>query len=128
MILNENEVKTCLLYGLKPILHQYSMTIKEAYLHIDESIKIKAIVTYQDHILDMAGSFTIDYKNGQFIFENIDGKIEYLFLQLNIMSVLKQLIHDEHVVMKENSLYYRCDLPIQDLFIENQHLCVHLRE
>ncbi|MFR7591879.1 MAG: hypothetical protein ACLUVC_10570 [Longibaculum sp.] len=126
MILNENEVKTCLEYGLRPLLNKYSITIKEMQLKIHDDIQLKAIVTYQDRILDISTSFTIDYKNQQLAFENIEGTIEYLFLQLNMISVLKQLIHDEHIRFKDNAFYYRCDLPIDELIVEDEHLYVTL--
>ena len=41
---------------------------------------------------------------------------------------LRQLIHDDHVMFKENALYYRCDLPIDELIIEDEHLYVQLKE
>ena len=128
MILNEKEVQTCLEYGLKPLLNKYSIQIKESQLKINEKIYMSAVITYQDRILDMSTSFTIDYRNHQLAFENINGKIEYLFLQLNMMSVLRQLIHDDHVMFKENALYYRCDLPIDELIIEDENLYVQLKE
>ena len=126
MILNENEVKTCLEYGLAPLLNKYDIQIKESQLSIHEKIIMNAVIVYQDHTLDMSASFTIDYQKGQLAFENIDGQVEYLFLQLNIMSVLRQLIHDQHVLMKDNAVYYRCHLPIEELLIEDEHLCVTL--
>ena len=56
------------------------------------------------------------------------GKVEYLFLQLNVVSVLQQLIHDDHFVVHNNSCYYKIDLPIQELTIEDEHLCISLKE
>lgn len=128
MILNENEVKTCLEYGLKPFLNKYSIMIKESQLTINECIEMKAVVAYQDHTFDMQARFTLSYQSGKLVFENVDGKVEYLFLQLSLLSALKQMIHDEHLIFKDGTCCYICDLPIQQLFIKDKHLCIELEK
>lgn len=127
MILTEKELKTCLIFALKPILKQYSVYIKEAHLSIDDVIHIQAVILYQDHNLDLNASFTIDYRDRKLYFEHINGKVEYLFLQLNVMSVLQQLIRDNQASFGTNTCYYECDLPIEKLYIENEHLHVQLK-
>lgn len=126
MILNENEVKTCLEYGLKPFLNKYSIVIKETQLTINEYIEMKAVVAYQDHIFDMQARFTLSYQSGKLIFENIEGKVEYLFLQLSLLTALKQMIHDEHLIFKDEICCYVCDLPIRQISIKDKHLCIEL--
>ena len=119
---------TCLVYVLTPILQKYSIEIKEAHLAIHDVIELNAIVAYQDRIIDLATTFTIGYKDHKLCFDNMKGKVEYLFLQLNVVSVLQQLIHDDHFVVHNNSCYYKIDLPIQELTIEDEHLCISLKE
>ena len=128
MILTDHEVKTCLVYVLTPILQKYSIEIKEAHLAIHDVIELNAIVAYQDRIIDLATTFTIGYKDHKLCFDNMKGKVEYLFLQLNVVSVLQQLIHDDHFVVHNNSCYYKIELPIQELTIEDEHLCISLKE
>lgn len=129
MILNENEVSTCMEYALKPLLKTYSVYIKESQLFIqDDHIEIKAVVIYQDHVFDLNTSFQIAYKNKCLCFYEIDGKVEYLFLQLNVMSILQQVLNDEHIHFKNNTCYYECDLPIEDIHIQDKQLCVILKE
>lgn len=127
MILNEKEVKTCLEYALVPLLKNYSIEIKESHLKISDKIELNGIIFYQNHAVDFWTSFTIDYKDKQLCFENIQGTIEYLFLSLNVLSVLQQLVKDEHLSFKNNSCYYQCVLPIQKLSIEDEHLSIDLK-
>lgn len=128
MILNENEVKTCLEYGLKPFLNKYSIFIKESHLAIHDFIEMQAVVAYQEHVFDMSATFALSYQDGRLGFEKVTGKVEYLFLQLSLLSALKQMIHDEHLLFKDDACYYLCDLPIENLFIENKHLCIELKK
>lgn len=128
MILNNHEVKTCLVYALTPIFKKYCIEIREALLMIHDMVEVHASIAYQDRVFDLHASFTISYKNNQLCFENITGKVEYLFLQLNVMSVLQQLIHDEQVTFQNNACYYLCDLPICELTVEDEHLYISLKE
>lgn len=128
MILNEHEVKTCLVYGLTPILKKYSIEIKDIQLTIEDVIEVRAIITYQDRILDLCTSFTIGYKNKHLCFENITGTLEYLFLQLSVISVLQQLIHDDKFSFHGQSCYYACDLPINEFSIKDKQLYISLMD
>ena len=42
--------------------------LKNHNLKINEKIYMSAVITYQDRILDMSTSFTIDYRNHQLAF------------------------------------------------------------
>lgn len=128
MILTDHEVKTCLVYILTPILQKYSIEIKEAHLAIHDVIELDAIVTYQDRIIDLSTTFVIEYKNCKLCFENMQGKIEYLFLKLNVVNVLQQFIHDENFRILNNACYYKIDLPIQELTIKDEHIYISLKE
>lgn len=127
MILNEKELQTCLEYALNPILDKYNVDIKEAHLSIKDSIELQAIINYQDHVFDMTISFMIGYKNQQFYFYNIDGKVEYLFLQLSIMNILKQILNDENITIQDNQCTYMCDLPIEKIHIQDNSIEVLLK-
>ncbi|MEG0365558.1 MAG: hypothetical protein RR585_01890 [Coprobacillus sp.] len=127
MILNEKEVKTCLEYGFKPLLEKHNVYIKESHLSINEHVDLQAVIIYQDHVFDLNASFMIGYQNQMLYFYDITGKVEYLFLQLSIMNILKQIITDENVVFKDNQCGYKISLPIQELTIKNQCVYVELQ-
>lgn len=128
MLLTDHEVQTCLVYALKPILKKYSVQMKDVHLTIHDMIYVDAVIVYQDKTLDLSASFTIDYKEHLLCFENINGQIEYLFLQLDVLSVLQQFIHDDQFIFKNHSCFYKCDLPIEELSIEDEHLYICLKE
>lgn len=129
MILNEKEVQTCLEYALKPLLKTYAIYIKESQLSLlDDYIEIKAVVIYQDHVFDLHTSFMIGYKNKSFCFYNVEGKVEYLFLQLSLFGILQQVLVNDHVRFTDKACYYECDLPIEKLSIQNQQMHVILKE
>ncbi len=125
MILNENEVKVWLEYVCQNFL---DVTVKELVLKISDHVKIKATVLYQGNILDIDGQFTLSYHNDEIVFENIDGKVEYLFLQLNMMNVLKQMIRDERFTYRENACYFRCDLPIGEIYVKEGNVYIEVKE
>lgn len=127
MILNEQEVKTCLEFALTPFLRKYEIIIKEASLKINETILLRAVIIYQSNILDLKVSFKIDYQHHQLCFQNIKGQVEYLFLKLNIMNVLKQLLVNEHIHIEDQQCLYDCDLPIQSIQIVDQGLDIQLK-
>lgn len=127
MILNEKEVQICLEFALEPLLKNYSIKMKEAQLSIDKKINIQSTILYQDHILDLKASFLLNYHHDQLCFDDIEGKVEYLFLQLNLMSVLKQLIKHDAVKITDHSCYYHCHLPIQNITIKDHSLEIQLQ-
>ncbi len=127
MLLNEREVQTCLEYSLAPLLEKYSVYIKESQLTVLDKIMIKAVIIYQDHVFDLNTSFLIKYENKHICFYNIEGKIEYLFLQLNIIGVLQQILTDEHILFRGNSCYYEFDIPIEDIHLLEHQVEVILK-
>lgn len=126
MILNEKELETCLEFALNPILDEYNVIIKESHLSVQDSIHLKAVIIYQDHVFDVNASFMIGYKHQRFYFYNIEGKVEYLFLQLSLINVLKQILNDENIAFKENQCSYQYVLPIKQLYIQDKNVCVEL--
>ncbi len=117
MRINTNELKTCLLYAFKPYFKEYNIRVKDVKLKIDEWIYIKAVVHYENYILDLQGKFQIDYTNGSFIFKNIEGKASYLFLQLDLLQLIKQLVNDDRVIIRDQSCYINIDIPIERIDI-----------
>lgn len=128
VILNANELKQCLEFGLKPLLETYAIEIKESQLVIKDKIYIQASLIYQEHMLDLNASLLIDYQDKKLCFQNIDGKIEYIFLTLNVLNVLKQFIHDEKIIFKDKDCYYICDLPISHISIKDNCVDVEFLE
>lgn len=128
VILNANELKQCLEFSLKPLLESYEIEIKESQLMIKDKIYIQASLTYQERTLDLNASLIIDYKDKKLCFQNIDGKIEYLFLTLNVVNVLKQFIHNKNILFKDNDCYYMCDLPLSHMSIKDNSIYVEFLE
>lgn len=128
MILNENEAKVCLEYALKPILKTYSVEIKESSLWIRDKIILRAAILYQGNPLDSDAEFMLSYQNGKLCFENIKGKVEYLFLQLKLISVLKQMIHDPRLIYQDNACYYVFDLPIEHISVSEGYIEIELKK
>lgn len=128
MILNEYEVKTCLIYALKPVLNKYEITLKDVQLSIDEHIGVKAQVIHQERLLDLIAFFDVDYREQCFCFENIKGKIEYLFLSMNLMSVLQQFNQDDKITFSKDCCFYKYELPIQKLKAKDQQLLIELKK
>lgn len=127
MLLNEKELKIILEFALEPILKQYSVHIKEAHLFIDDKINIQSIIQYQEYVLDLKASFLLDYCQHQLCFTNIQGKVEYLFLQLNIMNILKKLLNHENIKINDDSCFYNCLLPIETIQLNDHCLDVQLK-
>lgn len=127
MLLNEKELKIVLEFVMTPLLKQYSIYIKEAHIFINDKIEIQSVIIYQDHVIDLNASFLLDYHNHHICFTDIDGKIEYLFLQLNLIKVLNQLLNHENIKIKEDSCFYCCELPIQSIEIHNHCLSIQLK-
>lgn len=115
MILNENEVKTCLEFALSPLLQKYDILIKESSLTIDDQIYIQSSLAYQDHVIDLKASFSLNYQDDQFCFSEIQGQVEYLFLKVQLINILKQLCIHSDVFIKDNECYYHYALPIKSI-------------
>lgn len=128
VILNANELKQCLEFGLKPFLESYKIEIRESQLVIKDKIYIQASLTYQEHMLDLTASLLIDYEDHKLCFKDIDGKIEYLFLTLNVLNVMKQFIHDDNIMFKDKDCYYICDLPLSHISIDENKMKVEFLE
>lgn len=126
MLLNEKELKTILEFALEPILKQYSVSIKEAHICINDKIDIQSVILYQDHVIDLKASFLLEYHHHQICFTDIQGKVEYLFLQLDLIKVLKQILNYEEIKIEQNTCFYHCILPIQSIDIHNHCLDVQL--
>lgn len=128
MLLCEKEVQTCLEFGLIPFLKEYFIEVKEVSLYIHDKICIDARIIYQDHTVNMKASFLLDYQNQCLCFYDITGSAEYLFLNIKIMNVLKQLLKNTDVKIKDNACYYKIDLPIQSIGIQQGQLEIKLKQ
>ena len=128
MILNEKEVKTCLEYVLESLLKKYDIQIIESTLTIDNFINVEAILNYQDHRIQLQTSFLIDYVQDHFSFTNIKGKIEYLFLQLDIINVLKQLCTYDNIRINDQELFVYYELPIEKVLIKEHELQINIKD
>ncbi len=128
MLLNNKELKIILEFALQPILKQYSISINEADIWIDDQINVKASVIYQEHIVDLNVSFLLEYCHEKICFTNIQGKIEYLFLKLNVMNMLKQFINLDNFEVNQDSCCYYYPLPIESIDIIDHCLNIKLKE
>ena len=86
-----------------------------------------SVVLYNQYHVDVLCEFNLKYENQHFLFENIQGKVEYLFLQFPIMSFLKSFLQDSHIIWKDNQIQYEIDLPIESLNLEDGQLQVILK-
>lgn len=127
MVLNEKELEVCLKYALFPILKQYDMSVKETDLSIDDKIHVRAVITYQTHTLDVIANFCLNYQNCCLCFQNIEGKIEYVFLQMNLLNTLQQMIHLPQVTFDTHNCYVQIDLPIQDIVLKENLIDIQLK-
>ncbi len=127
MILNEQEVKTCLEFALKPILKKYFIDVRDIDLKIDKKILLSAHAIYQGNDIHLACEFLLSYEEGKLGFINIQGKLDYAFLQLSAFHILKQMTQNTPLICKNNSCYYPCNLPIQSIEVLPQSLKVQLK-
>lgn len=128
MKLTEKEIETCLLYILKPFLKSYDIDLQALSLKIDESIIGNATIGYQGQSFDTNFTFDLSYQDHCICFFNIDGKVEYLFLKLDLFHLLQQCIKDKNVIFKESSILYQCHLPIQSIELCYQGLDIILND
>ncbi len=128
MILNVDEVKTCLLWGINPYLDKYHMHIADLSLQLNHIFKIEAKIEYATNIMHIRGTCEVIYQEKYLIFKDIKGTVDYLFVSLNLLQLLQQYISDEHMIFYDNNIYYQVDLPIKQLSIEDEHLNIKLDE
>lgn len=128
MVLNESEVQTGLSFALQTIFKNYDVAMQEMHVKMDdEKIILTAVLLYNQYHVDVVCDFQIKYENQCFIFENIHGKIEYLFLQFPIMSFLKSFLKDSHLCFTDNQVQYQIDFPIQEIGIQEGQLFIVLK-
>lgn len=126
MILNEKELEVCLIYALKPLIKQYDFVIKESCLKIRDKIILRAVVVYQNYPLDLKASFDLKYENNRLCFQNIEGKVEYLFLQFHVMSLLQQFVHAPQIIIDSQSVSIDYPLPISQIDSQEGYLSIQL--
>ena len=128
MILNEEELQTGLSFVLKDVLKKFDIVIHEMHMRIaDEKVLVNAVLLYNQYHVDVVCDFQIQYENQSFIFKNIHGKIEYLFLQFPIISFLKSFLKDSHIIFQDNQIQYQIALPIQQMHMGEGYLSILLK-
>lgn len=128
VILNEAEVQIGLSFILQSVLKKYDVVLQEMNLKIKEDhLLMTSVVLYNQYHVDVLCEFNLKYENQHFVFKNIQGKVEYLFLQFPIMSFLKSFLQDSHIIWKDNQIQYEIDLPIESLSLEDGQLQVILK-
>lgn len=128
VILNEAEVQIGLSFILQSVLKKYDVVLQEMNLKIKEDhLLMTSVVLYNQYHVDVLCEFNLKYENQHFVFKNIQGKVEYLFLQFPIMSFLKSFLQDSHIIWKDNQIQYEIDLPIESLNLEDGQLQVILK-
>ena len=127
VILNEAEVQIGLSFILQSVLKKYDVVLQEMNLKIKEDhLLLTSVVLYNQYHVDVLCEFNLKYENQHFVFENIQGTAEYLFLQFPIMSFLKSFLQDSHIIWKDNQIQYEIDLPIESLNLADGQLQVIL--
>ena len=122
MILNEEEVQTGLSFVLKDVFKKYDIVMQEMHIKLaDEKLLMNAVLLYNQYHVDVV------YENQSFIFKNIHGKIEYLFLQFPIISFLKSFLKDSHIIFQDNQIQYQIALPIQQMHMGEGYLSILLK-
>ena len=128
VILNEAEMQIGLSFILQSVLKKYDVVLQEMNLKIKEDhLLMTSVVLYNQYHVDVLCEFNLKYENQHFLFENIQGKVEYFFLQFPIMSFLKSFLQDSHIIWKDNQIQYEIDLPIESLNLEDGQLQVILK-
>lgn len=128
VILNEAEMQIGLSFILQSVLKKYDVVLQEMNLKIKEDhLLLTSVVLYNQYHVDVLCEFNLKYENQYFVFENIQGKVEYLFLQFPIMSFLKSFLQDSHIIWKDNQIQYEIDLPIESLNLEDGQLQMTLK-
>jgi len=128
VILNEAEMQIGLSFILQSVLKKYDVVLQEMNLKIKEDhLLMTSVVLYNQYHVDVLCEFNLKYENQHFVFKNIQGKVEYLFLQFPIMSFLKSFLQDSHIIWKDNQIQYEIDLPIESLNLEDGQLQVILK-
>ena len=128
VILNEAEMQIGLSFILQSVLKKYDVVLQEMNLKIKEDhLLMTSVVLYNQYHVDVLCEFNLKYENQHFVFKNIQGKVEYLFLQFPIMSFLKSFLQDSHIIWKDNQIQYEIDLPIESLNLADGQLQVILK-
>ena len=128
MILNEEEVQTGLCFVLLDVFIIYDIVMQVMHILLaDEKVLMIAVVLFIQYLVVVVCDFQIQYENQSFIFKNIHGKIEYLFLQFPIISFLKSFLKDSHIIFQDNQIQYQIALPIQQMHMGEGYLSILLK-
>lgn len=128
MILNEEELQTGLSFVLKDVLKKFDIVIHEMHMRIaDEKVLVNAVLLYNQYHVDVVCDFQIQYENQRFIFKNVHGKVEYLFLQFSIINFLKSFLKDPHISFQDNQVQYQIALPIEQIHTGEGYVSVLLK-
>ena len=126
MILNENEVKTALIYMCEKIFADKIKFI-ETDLAIRDKVYITAKVIYDYQPFDMSVSFLVNYKNGLLCIYDIDAKVEYLMFKLNFMNLIKHVLKDYSITYTNDTMTYPIYLPIDKVKIGEKTVNIKIK-
>ena len=128
MIIKEDELKKCILFVVEPYLQEYGFILIESSLTIDSKIVLDALLKYQNQTFHIEVTFILDYQNNGFVFKDIEGKVNYSFIELSFLLVFKQFIKIPHLIIKDNLIYYPITLPISQMVLKKHHLIIKIRD
>lgn len=128
MKLLEKELQTCLLFILDPFLKENQIKLKDVSLTIDTKVFVYAKVSYDHYDMDIQCSFVPHYKNHCIILDNIEGEVNYLILSLDVLQVIKQFIHDEHMSIHDRCFIYSISLPIEKITLDHQLINIEIKD
>lgn len=128
MVIKEDELKACLLFALKPYMDEYGFEIIQSQLIIDDRIFLDALMKYQSQSFRVQVYFYLKYENDHLIFDHIEGKVKYSFIELPFMQVFKQFIKIPLLKMAEDQCSYPILLPIQKIKMEDDQLIIDIQK
>lgn len=126
MKITEKELETLIDYGFNQLLKPYSFYLYNIHLSIDNKIKIKTKIKYNNKDLDGYLSFLLDYSRNQLRLYDIEGYVIYMKLNIPIVSLLKSFVHDHKIKIGEHEVIYDIKLPIIDIEIKENSLLVKI--
>ena len=126
MIINEKEVKSCLIFMCETVFKD-KLRIIETELSIDERIGITGKVIYDNQPFDISVSFLLDYKNNIIYIDDIDARIDYLVFKLNFMNLVRHVLKDYPVTITGNTIMYPIQLPIKEIRHKKQNIELTLK-
>lgn len=127
MFIKADELETCLLFILKPYIDEYGFEIISSQLLIEDMISLDTLMKYQNQSFRIQVHFYLKYENQYLVFDDIEGKVKYSFIELPFMQVFKQFMRIPLLEIKDNQCLYPIKLPIHKISIIQNQLMIEIK-